>query len=98
MRSITLLLCAALLGGCATLRTLAPQTVDGFETNGLIGAIDGASGAIQARCRRLDGTVLRVALDDLAHLSDRSDLLADTRRTRRHVCAMANLLAGDGPL
>ena len=91
-----LLLCATLLGasGCETVRTLAPQTTAGFEANGILGALDGASGAIVARCRTLDGGSVRVAIDGLASLAGQGILLADIRDAREKACAAATLVRG----
>lgn len=86
-----------LLGGCATVRSVAPHTANGFEANGLLGAIDGAAGAVQARCRTLDGTRVRLAIDGLSDLSGTAGLLEDTRESRRRICALASLISDGEP-
>ena len=91
-----LLLCCILLSapGCEAMRTIAPQTTAGFEANGILGALDGASGAIIARCRTLDGGRVRVAIDGLADLTDQGILLTDIRDVRERACAAASLVQG----
>lgn len=88
---------AVLLAGCETMRTIAPQTTTGFERGGVFGALDGASGAILARCRLLDGEVLRGAIDQAAADTGTGDALADIRARRRQLCAVlgaVNLITG----
>ena len=53
-------------GGCAQLKQAFPQTVAGWEANGFVGAVDGATGAIIAICEKLDGERFRVAIDNAA--------------------------------
>lgn len=86
---VALILGVTFLGGCEALRTIAPQTVAGFEANGLIGAVDGASGAILATCRTLDGQVIRVAVDGLALETGAGDLVERVRAARHRTCAIA---------
>ena len=92
----TLLIAGAMalaLPGCEAVRTLAPQTVAGFEANGVLGALDGASGAVVARCQTLDGVVLRVAVDEAAALTGTGDALAKVRAARMTACAAAGAVA-----
>jgi hypothetical protein len=89
--------CAVLtLAGCETMRAVAPQTVAGFEANGVLGALDGATGAVLARCRTLDGEEIRVAIDGLAGLTGLG--LDYAREQRRKACAVVGAVAilGDG--
>ena len=91
----TLLCCILLIvPGCEAMRTIAPQTTAGFEANGILGALDGASGAVLARCRTLDGGRVRVAVDNLASLTDQGILLADIRDVRERACTAASLVQG----
>lgn len=91
MSRILLVAAAALtLSGCEAVRTIAPQTVAGFESNGLIGAVDGASGAILARCKTLDGSVVRVAVDGLSVSTGTSSLVDRVREARQRACGIAS--------
>ena len=89
MKYISIALVAMSLSGCEAVRTIAPQTTAGFETGGLLGALDGASGAILARCRTLDGSLIRVAVDDVATVTGSSDLVGDVREARKRACERA---------
>ena len=80
---------AVSVSGCEAIRAIAPQTVAGFEANGLIGAVDGATGAVIARCATLDGQVIRVAVDDLAAEVDGTDLVTRVRSARERACRIA---------
>ena len=97
MKILAALTVIAAISGCEAIRTVAPQTVAGFETNGVVGAIDGASGAVMARCQTLDGVQLRVALDTIAadggSLIGKGDAAADlldrVRAARAKLCDAA---------
>ena len=84
------------LAGCETMQTLAPQTVAGFEAGGVLGAIDGATGAILARCRMLDGSEMRVAIDGLTSTTGVD--IEQVRDERQKACAVVGAVAvlGDG--
>lgn len=77
---------ALVVGGCGTMRTLAPNTVAGFEAGGVLGALDGATGAIVARCQAADGTIMRVAIDNVALATNTDDLIAQIRARRTAAC------------
>lgn len=98
MKLIAIAAAVLTLSGCEAMRTVAPQTVAGFETNGVLGALDGATGAILARCLTLDGQVLRVAVDDLALNTGTGNLVNDIRVRRQQACAVVGavqLIAGE---
>jgi len=84
---------ALAVSGCAAVRTIAPQTVAGFETGGVLGALDGASGAILARCRTIDGKAIRVTVDSVAIATGTGDLVDRVRDARRDACAKAAEIA-----
>jgi hypothetical protein len=88
MRLIAIAAAVLTLAGCETMRTVAPHTTAGFEAGGVLGALDGASGAVLARCRTLDGQVLRVAMDDLALGTGNEDAVGDIRVRRQQACAV----------
>jgi hypothetical protein len=84
------------LSACETMQVLAPQSVAGYEAGGILGAIDGATGAVLARCRTLDGAEVRVAIDGL---SGATGLGIDAvRAERQKACAVVGAVAlvGDG--
>ncbi|MEM9061820.1 MAG: hypothetical protein AAGD13_15275 [Pseudomonadota bacterium] len=86
--------CAALvtagaLAGCETVKTVAPQTAAGFEANGIIGAIDGASGAIIAKCQTLDGDTVRVSVDIAGDVTGQGELVDRVRDARKKACEKA---------
>ncbi|MEL7469522.1 MAG: hypothetical protein AAFN27_13775 [Pseudomonadota bacterium] len=83
------LMAASILAGCETVNTIAPQTVAGFEANGIIGAIDGASGAIIAKCRTLDGDEIRVSVDLAGDVTGQGALIDRVRAARKHACESA---------
>ena len=90
------LLPAAILlsvAGCDVARTIAPQTTAGFEVGGIIGALDGASGAILARCQTLDGVDVRVAVDAAALGIGQEDALERVRTSRKRACDVAGAIA-----
>lgn len=89
MKYFSIAIVAMALSGCEAVRAVAPQTTAGFETGGLLGALDGASGAILARCRTLDGTLIRVAVDDVAVATGASDLVGNVRQARMRACERA---------
>ena len=99
MKAILPTVIALSLAGCEAARTLAPQTTAGFEAGGLLGALDGASGAILARCRTLDGVEVRVAVDSAALATDQTDTVERIRESRQRACAVAGAVAllGDQP-
>lgn len=91
MKVIAIAASVLTLAGCETMRTVAPQTVAGFEANGVLGAIDGATGAILTRCRTLDGREIRIAFDGLADTAA-SDI-EQIRAERQKACAVVNAVA-----
>lgn len=62
------ILAAAMLAGCGSpqFAQMFPQTAAGWDAGGVLGALDGATGAVLVRCRTLDGDVVRIAVDDVA--------------------------------
>ena len=88
MKIIAIAAAVLTLAGCESMRAVAPQTVAGFEAGGVLGALDGASGAVLARCQTLDGQVLRVAIDDLALGTGTEDAVDDIRVRRQQACAV----------
>lgn len=88
MKVIAIAAAVLTLAGCETMRTAAPHTTAGFEAGGVLGAFDGASGAVLARCRTLDGQVVRVAIDDVALGTGREDAVDDIRLRRQRACAL----------
>ncbi|MEM6663652.1 MAG: hypothetical protein AAF666_15915 [Pseudomonadota bacterium] len=84
---------AIALSGCEAARTIAPQTTAGFETGGIIGAIDGASGAILAKCQTVDGEIFRVAVDSVADTVGQGELVDRVRAARKKACAKAGRVA-----
>ena len=80
------------IGGCEVARTIAPNTTAGFEENGVIGALEGASGALLVTCRTLDGEVVRVAVDGLALTTGTTDAITAIRAARRKACAAAGTI------
>lgn len=89
MKHLVLASALVLLPGCEALRAIAPQTTAGFEANGILGALDGASGAIVARCRTASGADLRVAVDGIVALTGHGDLVARVRNARANACTTA---------
>lgn len=77
------------IGGCEVARTIAPNTTAGFEENGVLGALEGASGALLVTCRTLDGEVVRVAVDGLALATGTTDAITAIRSLRQKACAAA---------
>ena len=88
MKIVAIAAAVLTLAGCESMRTVAPNTTAGFEAGGVLGALDGASGAVLARCRTLDGQVVRVAVDDLALGTGTTDRLDDIRARRQQACAL----------
>src|SRR5690625_2025876 len=80
------------IGGCEVARMIAPNTTAGFEEGGLLGAIEGASGAVLATCRTFDGEVVRVAIDGLADATGTGDAVARLRAARQKACAAAGAI------
>lgn len=78
-----------LLSGCEAMRVIAPQTAAGFQAGGILGALDGATGAVLARCRTLDGLIVRVAVDSLAIETGAGDTAARLRAAREKACRVA---------
>lgn len=74
---------------CEQIRELAPRTTAGFEAGGILGALDGASGAVLARCKTLDGLTIRVALDGLVESVGDADTLSRARELRQAACQNA---------
>lgn len=91
MKVIAIAAAVLTLAACATLRTLAPQTTAGYEANGILGALDGATGAILARCRTLDGREIRIAFDDLAYATGVD--IEQVRAERQRACAVVGAVA-----
>ncbi len=89
MRSISIAALVAVLGGCETVRTIAPHTTAGFEAGGILGALDGATGAVLARCHGLDGPLVRIAIDGGAALAGSAEVVERLREVRTRVCAAA---------
>lgn len=77
------------VSACEQLREIAPRTTAGFEAGGILGAIDGASGAVLARCKTLDGMTIRVALDGIADHVGGADDLTRARELRQAACQNA---------
>lgn len=98
MKAVTIAAAMLALSGCDTVRAIFPHTTAGFEANGIVGAIDGASDALLATCRMLDGQVVRVAVDDVATSTGKGDLLGTIRQRRQQACAVigAVQLIADG--
>lgn len=78
------------VSACDPFRMIAPRTTAGFESGGVLGALEGASGAILARCRTLDGVTIRVTLDGLADLAGQSGKLDQARDLREEACRRAS--------
>ncbi len=89
LKKLALAACLVMLPACDALRVVAPQTVAGFEAGGVLGALDGASGAILARCRTLDGQILRVAVDNVAVATGTDQITGDIRAARVRACNIA---------
>lgn len=89
MKHLLISMTVMALSGCDSLRDFAPYTVAGYETGGVLGALDGASGAVLARCRTLDGAEFRVAVDDTAVLTGTGDLVERVRSARENACTTA---------
>ena len=88
MKAFTIAAAVLALSGCDTMRTIFPHTTAGFEENGVVGAIDGASGVLLATCRTLDGQIVHVAADDVAASTGKDDLLNNVRERRQQACAV----------
>lgn len=91
--------------GCEVARTIAPHTTAGFEEGGVLGALEGASGALLATCQTLDGEVVRVAFDGLALATGTEGPLMGIRAARQKACAAAGAihvisdeLGGEAPI
>lgn len=80
------------IGGCEVARMIAPNTTAGFEEGGVLGALEGASGAVLATCQTFDGEVVRVAIDGLADATGTEDALARIRAARQKACAAAGAI------
>lgn len=89
------ILVAALSGlaGCGLMREIAPNTVAGFESGGVLGALDGASGALLARCRTFDGQIIRVAIDNLAVETGTGSVVEQIRAARQRACTIAGAVS-----
>ena len=72
-----------------TLKMLFPNTVAGFEQGGILGAVDGAAGAVTVQCARLDEPEVRAAFDALAAATDQTAVLAGIRAVRAKGCTVA---------
>ncbi|MEM9737392.1 MAG: hypothetical protein AAF908_12435 [Pseudomonadota bacterium] len=93
MLRMTMMVLVLALSACATLESVAPRTVAGFRTGGILGALDGATGAILARCRRYDGTEFRIALETLAVETGAGDNLVRLREKRLSACRAAGAIS-----
>lgn len=86
---------ALAITSCDTVKSIAPQTTAGFEENGIVGALDGASGAVVAGCRSLDA--MRLAVDGLAIATGAGDVVDDMRAARMRACAVAGAVQAVRP-
>lgn len=68
---------------------IAPQTAAGFRANGIVGGLDGLSGAVIALCERADGERFRVAVDALASEIGTVSSVEAIREKRAKACAVA---------
>ena len=93
MKYLTIIAVAGALSACDAARVIAPQTTAGFETGGILGALDGASGAILAKCKTLDGQELRVAVDVVGETVGQGELVDRVREARKKACATASRVA-----
>lgn len=75
------------LGGCGVMQTVAPHTTAGFREGGVLGAVQGVSGALLVTCRTLSGAPMRVAVGNLADATGAMDELAKARAIRQQACA-----------
>jgi hypothetical protein len=99
MKLIAIAAAVLTLSGCEAMRTVAPHTTAGFQAGGVLGAVDGASGAVLARCRTLDGRIVRIAIDDLALGTGTGALVNGVRMRRQQACAVigaVHVIAGEG--
>ena len=94
MKYLILPLIILSVSACDPFRMIAPRTVAGFESGGVLGALDGATGAILAKCETLDGVTVRVAVDGIADLTEQTDNLEDIRDLRQEACNHASLVKG----
>ena len=83
---------AALLGGCASLATLAPETTAGFQEDGVLGAVEGASGVVRRGCGVIAAPELQIAIDALGAVTGSGSIVAPVRAVRRQVCGVATVL------
>lgn len=90
MKYPLILIAAFALAGCEFMRTVAPQTTAGFDENGIIGALDGASGAIVAGCETIDGVQVRVAIDAVGDLANAGSTIDKVRSFRERICETAD--------
>lgn len=68
-----------------------PNTTQGFEQGGILGAVDGATDAILARCRMLDGAETTLVVDSAAAAvgSEATSAVDRIRVVRRRACELA---------
>lgn len=76
----------------ASTRQAAPRTTAGWDSGGLVGAIDGAAGAIVVICQTLDGEQVRVLVDTVAALAGREATVDNIRSVREGACLAAGLV------
>lgn len=66
-----------------------PNTTAGYEQGGILGALDGASSALLARCQMLDGEEVQAVIDTAAAGIGpaASEAVEQIRALRRRACA-----------
>lgn len=84
------MMATVLIGGCSTLRVVAPETVAGYEADGLHGAILGATGVARRVCQRADSERLRETVTSVGATLGADDAVETLRSTQQTVCHYAN--------
>ncbi len=104
MKTLVALAAALLvLAGCArdpdgsidwrgSVKQALPRTTAGYEQGGVIGALDGAAGAMVVICQTLDGEEIRVLVDTAAALAGRQATVENIRSVRQSACQLAGLV------
>ncbi|MEM1382162.1 MAG: hypothetical protein AAF713_01390 [Pseudomonadota bacterium] len=77
------------LAGCGAIKATFPNTYAGYEAGGVLGALDGMTGSILARCQAVDGTEIRVAIDGVALAAGQEDPVERIRAARMRACQTA---------